>query len=400
MSLPSPIETPPQTWAVSWFPEDGWGYDAWMAGFLVDGVTDGSAASAGLCIGAVHNGFSNGGLDGDDSWHAPLVHGPHTSPPHTSYVSALPNYPVTHELASQQVFLPLGYGYPEDLGGGEYEYSDCGLVSGYAASKHNFGRDTQYSGYIPQEIECVENMVRLDYVCREILSEAEVLRRERQYCSEDTEGKMPHWCSKLTVALDLEGRSLGRAGSICIITLATYTTVYIIDMILLGDAALRTGSALKRVLESQEIIKLMFDCRADCDALYFLYHVRLQNVCDLQISSCFALFPRARLLPGMKGVFLALGIFTDEDTTIKNAGRQLFNPECGGSFDRWEERPLTDILVQYCAVDVKYFFLAELMLWDYVEQGCRLGEERLASVCNGTFCGYSKNKAKRDFRIV
>lgn len=266
-------------------------------------------------------------------------------------------------------------------------------------------QEMQFRAYVPQDVQCVEHLEDLNYVCHAILEEAAARERQyqrrcraRQYLAEDTfeedelEGKM-------VIALDLEGRSLGRSGSICIITLATYSTVYIIDMVLLGAQALGEGSSLKAVLESDTITKLMFDCRADCDALFFLYQVRLRSVCDLQVSSCFALFPLARHLPGMKDVFRALGLFADEDTDIKDAGRHLFNPESGGSFDRWEERPLTALLLQYCAVDVKYFFLAKIMLWDHIDEGYCLGEARLASVCAGNFVGCSKGNSLRDFEV-
>lgn len=277
--------------------------------------------------------------------------------------------------------------------------------SGYDGG--GFGEQEMHFGYfVPQAVRCVEQLDDLDYICRGILTEAAAVQQQQQRrcrarrysadnpCNIDDERE-----SRMVIALDLEGRSLGRSGSICIITLATYSTVYIIDMVLLGAQALDSSSALKTVLESCHITKLMFDCRADCDALFFLYNVRLRNVCDLQISSCFALFPMARHLPSMKDVFRVLGLFAEEDTDIKNAGRDLFNPESGGSFDRWEERPLTGILLQYCAVDVKYFFLAKLMLWDHLHKGFWLGEARLASVCAGNFVGCSKGNSLRDFEM-
>ncbi|KPI90771.1 hypothetical protein ABL78_0004 [Leptomonas seymouri] len=287
---------------------------------------------------------------------------------------------------------------------GDFDCSDCGNV--YDDGGAALGElEMRFGSYVPQDVQCVEHLEDLDYICQGILAEAAVMRlqyqrlcRERQYLAEDPFAD-DELDNKMVIALDLEGRSLSRHGSICIITLATYSTVYIIDMVLLGDQALGEHSALKAVLESNSITKLMFDCRADCDALFFLYQVRLRNVCDLQISSCFALFPFSRRLPSMKGVFRALGLFADEDTDIKNAGRHLFNPNSGGSFDRWEERPLPDILLQYCAVDVKYFFVAKLMLWNHLEEGFCLGEARLDSVCAGNFSSCSQSNAMLDFAV-
>ncbi|KAG5470592.1 hypothetical protein LSCM1_01837 [Leishmania martiniquensis] len=333
--------------------------------------------------------------------------GSRSSPPLGLYPSVLPHYSARLVPPTQQIVLPPPY--VEFLGtrGGEYEYGDWRPPGGDGAPKYSDNSGMHYCEGVPQEVQCIERLDHLHHICRGLLFESGALgmRREEQQregvssCGDDN-AEEAHWSRKLTIALDLEGRSLGRKGSICIITLATYTNVYIIDLVLLGAEALRAGSALKSVLESRHIMKLMFDCRADCDALFFLYGVRLQCVCDLQIASCFALFPTARRLPGMKSVFLTLGLFAEEDTAVKNAGRRLFNPCCGGSFDWWEERPLKSLLVQYCAVDVKYFFLAQRMLWCHIEQGCRLGEARLASVCKGNFLGGSTVNSFRDFDIV
>ncbi|KAG5494739.1 hypothetical protein JIQ42_02354 [Leishmania sp. Namibia] len=367
------------------------------------------AALAAASEGAEQSGFVRGMPDCVDSRPLSVAHNccGLPSPSLGLYTSVLPDYSAGPAPAPPHIGLPPSH---VDLMGtcvGEYEYGDWRPLDCDGAPKYGDDSGMRYRDYVPQDVQYIEHLDHLDHVCRQVLLESDVLRMRRQqqrrtrlYCVADDDAEEAHWSEKLTIALDLEGRSLGRTGSICIITLATYTTVYIIDLVLLGAEALCAGSTLKCVLESCEIVKLMFDCRADCDALFFLYGVRLQSVCDLQISSCFALFPTARRLPGMKGVFLALGLFANEDTEIKNAGRHLFNPRCGGSFDRWEERPLTGLLVQYCAVDVKYFFLAQLMLWDHVEQGCRLGEARLASVCSGNFLGNSKVNCLRDFDIA
>lgn len=77
----------------------------------------------------------------------------------------------------------------------------------------------------------------------------------------------------------------------------------------------------------------MFDCRGDCDALYFIYGVRLRNVCDLQIASCLCLFPLQNYLPGMKAVFQKLNLFSERDKKIKLQAKDFFEPRLGGSYD-------------------------------------------------------------------
>lgn len=395
-------------WKVSGLVSGGYSYGTCVEDRSIDGVAGANGTSAVASSGAEQSGLSAGMADGCGSKlhsvacnsRSPLT------PPRGLYPLAPSVFSAAHASAPQQVIAPPPHLDLMGMGGGGYEYS-TGKSLGYnTGPEYGDGRGIRFRGCVPQNVACIEHLNHLDHVCREILLESEMRRvrreqrrRERVYSVDDKNAEEARYSDTLTIALDLEGRSLGRMGSICIITLATYSTVYIIDVVMLGAEALYAGSPLKRVLESRDIMKLMFDCRADCDALFFLYGVRLQNVCDLQISSCFALFPTSPHLPGMKSVFLVLGLFTDEDAGIKNAGRHLFNPRCGGSFDWWEERPLTDVLVQYCAVDVKYFFAAQLILQDHVEQGCRLGEARLASVCNGNFRGSSRSNSFRDFDV-
>ncbi|KAG5471008.1 hypothetical protein CUR178_02315 [Leishmania enriettii] len=396
-------------WAVSGLADERWRGGTCAASGTVGGEMGACAASAAASEAAEQGGLVRGMPDCVDSRPLSVAHDCCDLPSSSLglYTSVLPDYSAGPAPAPPHIDLPPSHVDITGTCGGECEYGDWRPLDCDGAPKYGDDSGTRYRDYVPQDVQYIEHLGHLDHVCRQILLESEMLRmrreqqrRTRLYCVADDDAEEAHWSEKLTIALDLEGRSLGRTGSICIITLATYTTVYIIDMVLLGAEALCARSTLKCVLESCDIVKLMFDCRADCDALFFLYSARLQSVCDLQISSCFALFPTAQRLPGMKGVFLALGLFADEDTEIKNAGRHLFNPRCGGSFDRWEERPLTGLLVQYCAVDVKYFFLAQLMLWDHVEQGCRLGEARLASVCSGNFLGSSKVNCLRDFDIA
>ena len=37
---------------------------------------------------------------------------------------------------------------------------------------------------------------------------------------------------------------------------------------------------------------------------------------------------------------------------VKDAGRRLFAPELGGSYDVWAERPLSETLIEYAGNDV------------------------------------------------
>eukprot|EP00796_Vickermania_ingenoplastis_P013236 gene13236-9082_t len=219
--------------------------------------------------------------------------------------------------------------------------------------------------FAPEEVRIITCSAELDSLCSMLLYECNKVD------------------STTTIALDLEGRDLGRNGTLCIITLATTDCIYLIDMVELGAAVLESPrSLLRTVLESHKILKLMFDCRGDCEALYYPYHVRLANVCDLQVASCCALCSSARHLPSMKTVLTRLKLLEESEKEIKERGRDYFNPAKGGSFDAWENRPLDPLLVQYCAVDVRHFFSAYQLLDNFVDYSMAISADRIAKVCH------------------
>ncbi|QDS76299.1 hypothetical protein FKW77_002119 [Venturia effusa] len=92
-----------------------------------------------------------------------------------------------------------------------------------------------------------------------------------------------------TLYLDLEGKSLGRNGSICIVSILVHPKhiVRLIDITTLGKDAFTTagsnGKTLKSILEDDNIMKCIWDCRNDADALYSLYQVSLAGVTDIQL---------------------------------------------------------------------------------------------------------------------
>lgn len=204
-----------------------------------------------------------------------------------------------------------------------------------------------------------------------------------------------------TIALDLEGKDLGREGHVCVITLATATTVYAIDMVELPREVLLSerGTAFARVMESPQIVKLMFDCRADCDALFFQYGIRLRGVCDLQVAAGLALSGcESKYLVGMADSFARLGLFRNDERETKANGRKFFDARSGGQGERWEIRPLDPLLLRYCAVDVKHFFEAFYKLRRYVPHSSYWASDRITRVCLGDYDAQSRVNAVSDFR--
>jgi exonuclease 3'-5' domain-containing protein 1 len=89
--------------------------------------------------------------------------------------------------------------------------------------------------------------------------------------------------------VDLEGISLGRHGSVSILSfyVSPLKKTYLIDVYSFGAATFNTatdgGTSLKGVLESATIPKVFFDIRNKSDALFNLFQIRVDGIKDLQL---------------------------------------------------------------------------------------------------------------------
>jgi ribonuclease D len=161
------------------------------------------------------------------------------------------------------------------------------------------------------------------------------------------------------VSIDLEGVNLGRTGKICLLQLACMDgRVFLFDIYALGEDAFIGDFSLRTILESESIIKLMYDCRSDCDALFHQYRVLPVRIFDLQVLYVLMRQPRSKYLPGLKQVLTdtLIGSTKLRVDRIKAEGHQLFAPTQGGNFEVWKERPLQRKLLEYAAEDVKQLF--------------------------------------------
>ena len=131
-------------------------------------------------------------------------------------------------------------------------------------------------------------------------------------------------------------------------------------MLALGSAAFTGG--LKKLLESEHLLKVTFDCRADSDALWHQYGVRLTNVLDVQVYeqavrlSDGDSFPKRKnhrrsMLPYVKGMSHISERYLPHDTMQHLGGTADNGPH---KTDRlvWKNRPLSDNNIAYAANDV------------------------------------------------
>ncbi|KAG4029608.1 hypothetical protein MFRU_015g01460 [Monilinia fructicola] len=166
-----------------------------------------------------------------------------------------------------------------------------------------------------------------------------------------------------SVYIDLEGIDIGRGGSISILQvfILPLDEVFLVDVYSLGEQAFSTknasGITLKSILESQLILKVIFDVRNDSDALFSHFGVKLSGVIDLQLME---LASRSRARNYVCGLAKCMDrdlLQTSEElkirSAIKSRGRQLFAPELGGRYEVFNDRPLDPAIVNYCVQDVK-----------------------------------------------
>ena len=157
------------------------------------------------------------------------------------------------------------------------------------------------------------------------------------------------------IAVDFEGVKLGRHGELCLVQVGLATgKVIIFDVVSIGAGAFTRGG-LKSVLEG-DVCKLIFDCRADADALFHLHGVKLSSALDLQILFCIKRDrEEGRRDRYVKGLSFAIDHCLELPAAqraasrhLKMLGRQMFQDNS----EIWKVRPLKDVLIQYAAADV------------------------------------------------
>ncbi|KZL80138.1 3 -5 exonuclease [Colletotrichum incanum] len=165
--------------------------------------------------------------------------------------------------------------------------------------------------------------------------------------------------------LDLEGANLCREGNISIIQIyvSPRKHAYLIDVCALGHKAFSTPGkksswTLKDVLESLEIIKVFFDVRNDSDALFAHFGISLDGVQDIQLMEFASRVAHKSYLCGLAKCIDRDSPLTPEErrtwSVVKEMGRKLFDPACGGGYAVFNKRPLPREILQYCIQDVQH----------------------------------------------
>ena len=138
------------------------------------------------------------------------------------------------------------------------------------------------------------------------------------------------------VAFDCEGITLSRLGTVEIISICFPTLdVYLVDFG--GTPCPQILKSVTELFESETVTKVIHDCRMDCDALYHLHGIQVNNVHD---TSCFHIVEDSNLNEVLS--YNGISVNTARDKSVYKS-----NPRF------WSARPLTTTMVEWASSDVK-----------------------------------------------
>jgi len=159
------------------------------------------------------------------------------------------------------------------------------------------------------------------------------------------------------IAVDIESLNEGRNGRISIIQIANKRgDIFIFDIVRLGTEAFGEGG-LSFLFYSHKVIKVIFDSRIKCLALFHQHNVTVRNIFDLQVFH-FLKF-RRKTVTGFERCLIEVAPLINITAShlqsikkIKKKGLSLLSPDCEGFDEIWKVRPLNEYLVVYAAADV------------------------------------------------
>lgn len=181
---------------------------------------------------------------------------------------------------------------------------------------------------------------------------------------EDFLNGLPSSVDEPNLYIDLEGNNLSRHGMLSLITILVEFchTFHLIDVHVLGKDAFTVsdlnGTTLQHILESANIPKVFFDIRTDSDALFNLFNISVAGIEDLQLMELGARKGSKRLVKGLARCIEQDAPLSpserEEWKAAKDKGKSLFAPERGGSYEVFDQRPLSAEVEKYCVQDVVY----------------------------------------------
>ena len=239
-----------------------------------------------------------------------------------------------------------------DVGDSEYESSRlsaalAGVAGGGAGKKKKKSKKRAPAVNAKSDPACLEILADLDKKTR--LIDRDSGEEALKVCVETLRAAK-------VVAVDCEGVMMSRTGPVTVLQCATREVIFLIDVQSLGSSAFgaRGSGCIRDVLESPDVLKLMFDCRMDSDALFHQFDVRLENVLDVQLLDVAARRALGKMIDRVPGIAKCTGThLTGAETAVaddlKVRVKKLYSVE---ESTLWATRPFTDDVRRYAALDV------------------------------------------------
>jgi len=178
---------------------------------------------------------------------------------------------------------------------------------------------------------------------------------------------------------------------------------YVFDICTLGRSAFTRGG-LKDFLEGTTTEKIIYDGRADADALYHGFGVDLSKgkYCDVQYLYCKKF--NSATDPYLKGLGKAMEkaqwLSRDERSRlndVKSIGTRLFAPEKGGTYEVWRRRPLGPDLLAYAVADVVHLHEMAARWRPHRSDVNAVASMRMRRACAAAQAAKGKHMACKDF---
>lgn len=169
--------------------------------------------------------------------------------------------------------------------------------------------------------------------------------------------QLPRGTGEPSIAFDMEGVKLGRHGETCFMQIRDLINkkTYLIDIQTLQSAAFLTcpenGSNLRSILCDPQVLKLIFDCRQDCDALFWLHGIDARGVIDLQYMKMLSMSHQRTHRPSYNITMEDNGALTGTEWIEWCAIKNVLQHK---RFEVFKQRPLPSVYASYAVNDVKY----------------------------------------------